>query len=68
MKVQKGCTPTPFWGCWGGQQVATAPSSPGSALLAFCFCALSFLGLGMLRRSLKLPLLALPPLSCKSWG
>lgn len=43
------------------------PALPGSELLVFCFCtlSLSFLGLGMLRRSLKLPLLVLLVLSCE---
>lgn len=43
---------------------------PGSVLFAFCFCSLSFsfLDLGMLRRSLKLPLLALLALSCEKPG
>lgn len=43
------------------------PALPGSALFVLCFCtlSLSFLGLGMFRRSLKLPLLALLALSCE---
>lgn len=48
--------------------IVCAAPLPGSELLLFCFCALSFLGLGMLRRSLKLPLLALLALSCKKQG
>lgn len=49
---------------------AMLPALPGSALLVFCFCplSLSFLGLGMLRRSLKLPLLVLLALSCEKPG
>lgn len=58
----------PGWAC--ACLPGTLPTLPGSTLLVFCFCtlSLSFLGLGILRRSLKLPLLALPVLSCQKPG